>query len=249
MHLRRRLWEALIRAIRPRLDLTYTARSGLACGLRRRGGLGFLPGRPLTPEERWLAAQPWAGKVVYDVGAWEGVFTLFFARAVGQVGAVVAFEPNPQSVARARENVALNGFTNVCVLEVALGADNGSAWLDTPTGVAARGRLSAVPTALAVSVRRLDSLLAEAKLPAPDFIKLDVEGAELAVLHGSELVLERCRPVLLIEVHPETQATALLPFLSSLGYDLHCVEARKTVRCEGDLPALDEVWHLAALPY
>src|SRR5215471_18032929 len=93
--------------------LTYTCRHGLIKGLRRRGGLGFLPGfiaSSETAETRLFQSLTLKDKVVYDVGAFVGLLTLFFARKAKQV---IAYEPNPPSHARAAENIALNGFTNV----------------------------------------------------------------------------------------------------------------------------------------
>lgn len=240
------LWEMLIRALRPRFDFTYTTRSGLARGLHRRGGLGFLPGRPLTPEERWLQVQPWTGKVVYDIGAWEGVLALFFARAVGSTGAVVAFEPNSSSAARLRTNLALNGISHVFLFEVALGEADGHAWLHVPRGVAARSQLIEQQTDLPVLVKRLDALVAEAALPLPNFIKVDVEGAELAVLRGAQATLTRCSPDMLIEVHPQTDRIALWMLLDGLGYDLHCLETRKALRSLVDLQGEQETQHWIA---
>lgn len=245
---RRRMTEVLVRALRPRFDFVYVARSGLAQGLRRRGGLGFLPGRRLTSEERWLAAQPWTGKIVYDVGAWEGVLTLFFARAVGGRGQVIACEPNPRSAARLRENLALNLLRHVRLFEVALGDVEGQAWLHVPDGIAARGHLSMNGTGIAVPVRRLDALIAEEGLPAPDFVKVDVEGAELAVLRGAQATLTRCRPILLIEVHPQTDRAALWTLLRALGYDMCCVETQQMLRAPADLPGAHDTWHWVAQP-
>src|SRR5688572_5752212 len=72
----------------------YTVRSGVAKGLKRRGGFGFIP-RDISREEAFLAAMDFRGKTVFDIGAYEGIYTLFFARAVGAKGRVVTFEPNP----------------------------------------------------------------------------------------------------------------------------------------------------------
>lgn len=243
-----RIAEALIRTLRPRFSFVYVARSGLARGLRRRGGLGFLPGRPLTAEERWLAARVWQGQIVYDVGAWEGVFALFFARAVGTQGQVVAFEPNPRSAAQLRENVTLNCFQNVRLFEIALGEVEGQAYLHVPEGASARGHLTEGKAGTAVPVRRLDTLIAAEGLPVPDFIKIDVEGAELAVLRGAQRTLVRCRPTLLIEVHPQADHIALWTLLRELGYALQCVETRCTLGALSDLPDTRETWHWVAQP-
>ena len=82
---------AVIATLQPFVaDRVYVVRHGLAKGLKRRGGLGFVPqmGR-LSLEETFLEGLDLAGQTVYDIGGYEGVFTLFFARRVGPSGRVV----------------------------------------------------------------------------------------------------------------------------------------------------------------
>jgi hypothetical protein len=95
-------------------NFTYTIRHGLAAGMRRKGGLGFVPLKVSeTPKTQFLRRLPLEGAVVYDVGAFEGVLTLYFASRARHV---VAFEPNPRNYARCVHNVRLNGLTNVQVM-------------------------------------------------------------------------------------------------------------------------------------
>jgi len=62
-------------------NYTYTIRHGLASGMRRKGGLGFLPVKSgETAETEFLRNLSLRGKVVYDVGAFEGLITLFFCQ-------------------------------------------------------------------------------------------------------------------------------------------------------------------------
>ena len=70
-------------------NLSYTVRNGLNKGLRRRGGLGWLPFESNdTHELRFWRKLPLEGKVVYDIGAFHGLLTIFFAR---RARAVVAW--------------------------------------------------------------------------------------------------------------------------------------------------------------
>src|SRR5690349_13991531 len=71
--------------------ITYVARCGVATGLRRRGGMGFIQ-RPQSLEEDFVCRIDLKGKTVFDVGAFEGLFTLRFA---SQAARVVTFEPHP----------------------------------------------------------------------------------------------------------------------------------------------------------
>jgi FkbM family methyltransferase len=225
----------LIAFLSKRCDgLTYTCRHGLIKGMRRRGGLGFLPAflaDTETAETRFLASLPLQGKVVYDVGAFVGLLTLFFARQAKQV---IAYEPNPPSYARALENIALNHLGNVQVRNFAVGSEPAVLTLAyDPLMPGAASGADAVRTQVeqtasqtvstAVGVVRLDEDIRDAGLPAPDLIKIDVEGMELAVLQGAGGVLN-AHPALYIEMHgsdianKRANARAVLEFLWSRGY-------------------------------
>src|SRR5437660_379801 len=64
--------------------ITYTVRHGLIKGMKRRGGLAWLPefltGTAPTPEQSFWTKQDFKGRVVYDIGAYHGLLTLLFAR-------------------------------------------------------------------------------------------------------------------------------------------------------------------------
>src|SRR5947209_6114855 len=76
-------------------NATYTVRHGLLKGMRRKGGLGWLPAKfspgVRTAEQKFWSGLNLAGMTVYDVGAFHGLLTLFFA---SQAKTVVCFEPN-----------------------------------------------------------------------------------------------------------------------------------------------------------
>lgn len=236
------LRRAVIATLQPLVaDHVYTVRHGLARGLRRRGGLGFVPRfGARSPEEQFIEHLSLDGEVVFDVGGYEGIFTLFFARRVGSRGRVVTFEPNPRNVARITENVRLNGFTNVEVRPVALGSAPGRATLVFPTDETARGSLERhiadtirhekQVAALDVDVDTIDRQLASG-LPDPDLVKLDVEGLERDVLDGMTGLLSRRHPRLYIEVHGADvekkleNVTSLLEFLWAHRYQVLHVES------------------------
>jgi FkbM family methyltransferase len=230
----------------------YTVRHGLARGLRRRGGLGFVPQiGSMSAEERFLQTLSLDGDTVYDVGGYEGIFTLFFARRVGPLGQVVTFEPNPRSFQRISENVRLNGFANVRIRQVALGAAPGRATLVFPADETARGSLEAGISdqirqekgvlTIDVEVDTLDHQVA-AGLPAPDFVKLDVEGLERDVLEGMSALLERRHPRLYIEMHGAddqhklANLTSVVERLWSASYDVLHVESGRRLTRTDDLP-------------
>ena len=118
----RRVVQALTRPIRYR-DLRV--RRGRMAGMRINLGGSFV--RYLTgdaePEvQQALAELVKPGQTVYDVGANIGFFTILCSRLVGPQGRVYAFEPIPQNLVTLRHNIALNGLTNVVIVDKALSA-------------------------------------------------------------------------------------------------------------------------------
>lgn len=200
--------------------LTYRARHGLSRGYRRRGGLGWLPQALSreTTEERFLRTIEIEGKVVYDVGAFHGLLTLFFS---GRASHVVAFEPNPQNRNRLMENIRLNRLANVCIAPIALSSSSGKGtmiWNDlTPGAATIRVGGGDIP------ISTIDEQVALG-LPVPDFIKIDTEGLEADVLRGASATIASRHPQIILEVHGRSlrekrdNAAEIFAILHSFGY-------------------------------
>ena len=146
--------------------------------------------------------------VIYDVGANVGIYALALASEAPD-RRIIAFEPAPSTVDRLRTNVRLNGLEDrIDVHPCGLGAESGERpfYRSTYPELSSFDRESAsrweatVDGIVPVSVRRLDDL---DELPAPDVLKLDVEGAAPAVLRGGRETLERHRPTIFLEVHED----------------------------------------------
>jgi FkbM family methyltransferase len=179
-----------------------------------------------------------ADAVFVDAGANQGEFTVC---AAGQVpeGRVFAFEPVPAVRERLERNVTANAFGNVTVHPVGLSAEDGydvtiygadspfsdgtqNAGLPTLFDVSGRSR----PLAL-IALRRLDEVLSDGQ--RVDVMKIDVEGAELAVLQGAEQTIQREKPAIIFEANEETCRAAgysvaiLFEWLRNHGYDLEII--------------------------
>ena len=186
--------------------------------LRRRGDLGFRVMRALVNE----------GETVLDVGASFGIYTYELARRVGPRGRVHAIEPDPPSVVRLEQ--MRQGRPNITVHPVALSDRTGTATLHVPVVGGRRvGTLAslAVPSwrvtldhvTVTVDLKPLDSILPADGRPV-SFLKVDVEGHELAVLRGATATL-RTLPAMLIEIeqrHQETDIRPTFDLLRSMGY-------------------------------
>jgi FkbM family methyltransferase len=147
------------------------------------------------------------GMTVVDIGAHHGLYTLLSAKRVGRRGRVIAFEPSPRELRRLGKHLRVNHCRNVEVESCALGKEPGGAELFLVDGFRDWGNSLRPPAVgeptrpVRVSVRRLDDVLAERGVKHVDFIKLDAEGGELAVLEGAKRLLQTApRPAILAEV-------------------------------------------------
>jgi FkbM family methyltransferase len=143
------------------------------------------------------------GMRVVDVGAHVGYYSVLFSRAVGAAGEVIAFEPEPRNRQLLQANLLLNDCGNVRVDARAVSRQTGRATLHLSRTNFGDHRLQPVAGRESIEVETvaLDELLHAA---IPDFIKMDTQGAEPAVLAGMRGLIERGREVLacLIEFAP-----------------------------------------------
>jgi FkbM family methyltransferase len=208
----------LIRALRPayeRLLILTSGQRGLAatingipCRIDPRTRRLFPP-KYEPPVAEFLASRVRAGAVCLDVGANVGIYVLQLAHWSRPNGRVVAFEPNPDAARVLGRHVALNGLSSrvelmMCAVGAtvgqatmhALGAD-GMSRLDQPNP-----RIAGRTHALTVPLTTIDRFCAERTL-RPDWILIDVEGLELAVLQGARAVLStEPKPDVVVEMHP-----------------------------------------------
>jgi FkbM family methyltransferase len=158
------------------------------------------------------------GDVYIDVGANYGAYALVIASLEGV--RVIAVEPQPHVAEALRQSVLANCFTNFEVIQAALAAEAGTAFLTVGvgSGTASLRRERSVPNSYSVSVplRTLDSICTDIARVA--CVKLDVEGGELEVLRGSKGVLTRDQPVVIFEVSRGDRSDEVFQFLRSLGY-------------------------------
>ena len=228
--------QALTRPIRHR-DLRVMR--GRMAGVRINLGGSFV--RYLTgdaePEvQEALAQLVKPGQTVYDVGANIGFFTILCSRLVGPQGTVYAFEPIPQNLVTLRRNIALNGLTNVVVVEKALSASTGTAEMFVSPwsafhslnieGASKQDNHGPQEGEIVVETITLDEFAAQAGVSAPDLIKIDVEGAELVVVEGMRETLGSIQPLLLCELHDTQRAYS--EFVDSIGYSARVIDGESS---------------------
>jgi FkbM family methyltransferase len=173
------------------------------------------------------------GDVVVEAGANVGAFTLIFSDLVGPRGVVHAFEPVGYSFEKLQTRMSTQArFRNYCLCQKALGEDPGEVNISFPQADHAQASLRIQTTG---SWQRSSNLRSEtvsqttlaayaADLSRIDFLKCDVEGAELLVLQGAHKTLRLWSPKILVELNPDWSHSFgyspadTLAFLSSCGY-------------------------------
>lgn len=177
------------------------------------GEFEFLLGRYEREVAEKLAEFCTPGSVVWECGAHIGYFTSLLARLVGPQGRVVVFEPDPSNRSRTQTNLKLNGFTNTEVVPVAIGEDKKGLPFVSNRGATSRLESTYVGAEafeniagnLLVDSMALDTVLKSGRYPAPQILKMDIEGAELLAIPGAQTLLSTCRPIVFIESHnPQT---------------------------------------------
>jgi FkbM family methyltransferase len=169
------------------------------------------------------------GKVMIDVGANYGFFSLISARLVGEQGTVVAFEPAKSTFEILERNLELNGSPKIKALRMALSDKPGKLRL-YHNADASRNSLAQSGSSQGfeeVEVRTLDSVVQELRLARIDFIKIDAEGADELVCRGGLEVLKKYQPAVFFEQNYVAasrlglKGSGTAEFLAGLGYEFH----------------------------
>jgi FkbM family methyltransferase len=197
----------------------------------------------LEPELLGLSSVVGPGSVCIDVGSAAGLYTVQLARLAGPSGQVHSVEPLPFAWPAWNRVLRSRTTPNVHHHCIALGAEDGLASMSVPVGryglVTGRSFISqhcqglgsnaefAQHIEFPVQVNTLDGLAVEAGFSRLDFIKVDVEGAELHVLKGGKNVIAQFQPAMLIEIEDrhtaryKYSATDVVDWLSERGYEMY----------------------------
>jgi FkbM family methyltransferase len=164
------------------------------------------------------------GFTVFDLGCNSGFLTNWFAKRVGPTGKVLAFDPFPWNTLATLYSAKLNGFTNVQCHT--LGIADTYRKIQIPFCDSKTYENAAVANDHTFTAKLVP--LDEYKSLRPDFIKVDIEGAERDLLKGSvEILNQNPKPIWFLEIHNEyIQAAGHDPNqiavdYTNAGYDCH----------------------------
>lgn len=200
--------------------------SGQRTTLRRVGARLFrtVAGRYEREQSSFLRERLTSASTFFDVGAAEGHFVRLASRVMPAGGVVVAFEPDPVRRAELEQLSAQHTPGRIMVRPEAVGDEDTRTRFLLAEGI--YGRLAAIglpadaesQVSVEVPVRSIDSLVLSGEIRPPDVVKIDTEGAELAVLAGMVQTLSSQRPVLMIECHSMPLLRDVLSVVLESGY-------------------------------
>lgn len=164
------------------------------------------PGWPREPEFMDIISEEVTeGMVAFDLGANIGYITLILADRVGKNGKVYAVEPSPRNFEILKQNIELNSYSDrISAHPIAISNNNGTTpfFLSSASNLGGLTESAHTCEAIDVPVQTGDTFFADK--PCANFIKMDIEGAEVEAIEGMIQTLSKAKsPVkILLETHP-----------------------------------------------
>jgi FkbM family methyltransferase len=185
---------------------------GISTGMLLYGNL-FYNRRPveLSKEELFYKNLDLKDKIIIEVGAHIGIYTLFFAKQVGN-GKILAFEPNPITFYFLRKNLKKNLLSNALTINAGLSNEKGELYFAAKRYNMAKGTFKTDKQELMIEqdipliekkipVKTIDKIVDDYSLKRVDFVKIDTEGFEPFVIEGMSNTLKNYQPYIYFEIH------------------------------------------------
>lgn len=179
---------------------------------------GYWLGSYEFQKQKLFAESAATARVVWDIGAHVGFYTLLASIGVGQKGRVFAFEPSPRNLAFINDHLRLNRCHNVEVCPFAVSDRKGTMSFEEGPG-SSMGHIGDQGS-LTVQVIALDDLVDAGAIEPPDLVKIDVEGEEVRALQGAERVLTTARPTIFLATHSPDLHRTCTEWLQARKYHL-----------------------------
>ncbi|GJD58832.1 FkbM family methyltransferase [Methylobacterium dankookense] len=169
------------------------------------------------------------GDYYLDIGANVGYFTLLAAKTVGSGGKVIAVEADPRTCEALRSNVALNGFSNVDIRNVA--ATEKRCQVDICPGEKHNSGSNSI--AVSTSAGTVQGLplreIAGADLSRITFIKIDVEGAETPILQAILDSLAELPTNLIVAAEVSPKSSKYIDLFAEAGFEVSAMQNIYTI--------------------
>lgn len=164
-----------------------------------------------------MSAEITAGDVFFDIGANVGYYSILASRSVGEDGLVASFEPLDRNRRFLEQHKRINAAGNIRIFSFAISDRSGTARFHEGSDPAMGGLTVEGDREFEVETVTLDSAV-EKIGRVPTVVKIDVEGAEMAVLAGGDNTLRTARPKIFLSTHSPELRRDCVEKLSSIGY-------------------------------
>lgn len=212
-------------------------------------------------ETNWLRDRVKPDWVFFDVGSNFGYYSMLVSQLSHKQAQVYAFEPLARNYNLLNHNKALNGFERLKTFKLALSNATGETdFLLPQLSNMGHGRIDVRDESERggadsekVRTTTLDTFVGELGTDKIDFIKVDIEGAEVLFLEGAAQTLRDLRPMLMIEFNPTsleefgTSADVLLRMLKELNYKTYRVRSNR-LEAFDDVRAIEDYCNLICVP-
>jgi FkbM family methyltransferase len=194
-------------------------------GMYDQPGIDFIK-KSLNPED-----------IFFDIGANIGLFSISASGIIDHEkgGQIHAFEPIPQIFEKLTENIARNAINHIKAHPVAIYERSQTLELF----IARKQNLGASSIyhskdlhgePMKVDAISIDDFMTDHQIPGVDFIKMDIEGAEIFALKGMIQTLKRFKPLLMVEISEnvlkgrDIKGNQVFDFLKEQGYVPHALD-------------------------
>ena len=172
--------------------------------------------------------------IVLDIGANQGIYSIAFSKLVGPKGSVIAVEPFNKMIKCLEDNIKINNLDNIKIHQKVVSDKNGieTIYFNKGTVSASINEEFSLKNKFDIESTTIDEICS--KSLKIDFIKLDIEGAELKALKGAKLTLEKFKPILSLEVD-ENSYNKIFEYLRFYNYNSYIFSR------EGDLKLVSNI--------
>ncbi len=210
---------------------------GLVCLINTKDLIGwkiFFFGEYEADTNNILAKYVKPDDIVIEAGANMGSETLLIAHILTK-GHVYAFEPNPYTFERLKINASINDLKNVSAYDYALGEQDTNIQFNIypkdfcNSGMSSKYMETSNTRKIDVVQKKLDTFLKENNINKVDFIKMDIQGAEMDMIAGAAETIARHKPTIFTEAcEPYNDTKALYETLKKAGYNVYLIGAKDT---------------------
>lgn len=225
--------------------------NGLVCFINTKDLIGwkiFFFGEYEQGTNNILAKYIKPGDTVIEAGANIGSETLLIAKLAGN-GQVYAFEPNPYTFERLKINTSINELSNIHAYDYALGETNKTIQFNIypknfcNSGMSSKYMETSQTRKIDVTQKTLDSFLADNNVGKVDFIKMDIQGAEMDMLMGAADTIARYKPTIFTEAcEPYNDTKVLYGLLKNAGYGIYLIGDHNTTLMATPADVKDGNW-------